>query len=363
MPVSSPAASDRRAGPLVPEIYRQRHWLTTALVLLGMALYFHYGHLLPVPGRFGEVDKRSGQTLYNEWLWLSAIVIGFFLVFGIAGRFAFSTASFVGLGAYVSHYATSSGNNWTVGLIAAMVTGFVVASVFAVLVRKAHHFYFAVATLGLAELLLLVFRRTERFTGRPGGEITGVRDATLFGFEFDSRYRHFWLLLVFLAIALAIAVLVMRSPLRRDAIAARDKPEVAETLGIDPAWIGIVMFTVGSVIAAAAGSIFVHTRQLGTPETFGLELGIGIFIVLILGGMHSPFGPIIGAWVYVYAPLYLERWEEWTQAIWGLVLVGVMIAFPDGLIGVFERIRDAVRGRVGPRRDHAGAKMAERITR
>ena len=140
MPVSTPAASDRRAGPLVPAIYRQRHWLTTALVLLGMALYFHYGHLLPVPGRFGEVDKRSGQTLYNEWLWLSAIVIGFFLVFGIAGRFAFSTASFVGLGAYVSHYATSSGNNWTVGLIAAMVSGFVVASVFAVLGRTAHHF-------------------------------------------------------------------------------------------------------------------------------------------------------------------------------------------------------------------------------
>ena len=264
-------------------------------------------------------------------------------MFGIAGRFAFSTASFVGLGAYVSHYATSSGNNWMIGFAAACATAALVAVGFAVLVRRAHHFYFAVATLGLSELLLLVFRRYQRFTGRPVGEITGVRDVTLFGFPLDSRYRHFWLLLVFLALVLAIAIWVVRSPLR-DAIAARDKPEVASTLGIDADRIGIVMFIVGSVIATAAGSIFVPTRQLGTPETFGLELGIGIFVVLILGGMHSPFGPIVGAWIYIYGPLYLERWEQWTQVIRGLVLVGVMIAFPDGLVSLVDRVRNLMRG-------------------
>ncbi len=330
-----PAGSEPRARP---PIYDRHQFVVIALVLVALTAYFNWGHLLPVPGAFGEVDRRSGQVTYNEWMWLSVIVTGFYLVFGVAGRFAFSTASFVGLGAYLSHYLTSSGNNWSVGFVASIVVASVVGFGFALVVRKAHHFYFAVATLGLAELMLIVFRQWDVLVGRPGGEIRSVRDMTIFGLEIDTRYRHFYVWLVALAIVLVIAALIERSPLRRTAIAARDNPTVSETVGVDVHWPGIVLFTLGCAIAAAAGSLFVHTRALGTPETFGLELGIGIFVVLILGGLHSMFGAVIGAWFYVYVPLYLEQWERWTQVIWGLVLVAVMILFPEGLVGVWHRI-------------------------
>lgn len=321
-----------------PPVYDRRQFLVIVVVLAAITAYFNWGHYLPVPGAFGEVDKRSAQVTFNEWMWLSVVVTGFYLVFGVAGRFAFSTASFVGLGAYASHYATSSGNNWLVGLAVALVAAAVLGFVFAFLVRNAHHFYFAVATLGLAELLLLVFRRWDVLTGRPGGEIRGVQDAAVFGFDFDSRYRHFYLWLVLLAAVLVVTALIERSPLRRHAIASRDKSTVSETLGIDVHWPGIVLFTLGCVIASAAGSVFVHTRGLGTTETFGLELGIGIFVALILGGLNSMFGAIIGAWFYIYVPTYIERWEEWTQVIWGLGLITVMVLFPDGLVGLWRRL-------------------------
>lgn len=321
-----------------PPPWDGRPYLTVALVLLAIALYFTYGHHLPVPGVFGEVDKRSAQTVFNEWLLLGAVVTGFHLVFGVAGRFAFSTASFVGLGAYTSHYVTRTSElNWTAGLAAALGVSLVLGLAFAVFVRKAQHFYFAVATLGLAEVLLLVFARWERLTGRSSAEIAGAQDMDLFGFEFDTRARHFWVLLALLGISLLIVTFIARSPLGRLAIAARDNPTVVATLGFDATRPGIVLFTVGCVLSAAAGSVFVHTRGLGTPSTFGLELGIGVFVALILGGLHSRWGGLLGAWFYVYVPLYLERWEQWTQVLWGAALIVVMITFPDGLIGLLER--------------------------
>ncbi len=334
-----PPASELTVGrEELPAIYGRHQFASITGVLVLLALYFNFGHHLGLPGVFGEIDKRSAQVTFNEWMWLSVIVTGFYLVFGVAGRFAFSTASFVGVGAYSSHYVTSSGNNWAVGFVVAVGISLLLGLIFAFVVRKAQHFYFAVATLGLAELILLVLRRWDRLVGRPGGEIRGVQDVSIFGVELDSRYRHFYLWLALLGVVLTIAALIERSPLRRTAIAARDNYTVSETVGVSVQWVGIVLFTLGCTIAGAAGSIFVHTRGLGTPDTFGIQLGIGIFVVLILGGMHSLFGALVGAWFYIYIPEYLERWEEWTQVIWGMVLIGVMILFPDGIVGIWHRM-------------------------
>lgn len=327
-----------------PPAWQRRPFLATGIVLAGLAAYFSFGHVLPVPGVFGEVDHRSAQTVFNEWILLAGVVTSFHLVFGVAGRFAFSMAAFMGLGAYASHAVTrDSGLHWSAGLAVALATAWVLALAFALAVRRAQHFYFAVATLGLAEVLLLVFGRWQLLTGRSSGEITGAADMTILGWAVDSRSQHFWVLLAFLGLVLLTAAAVSRSPLGRLAVAARDAPDVLETTGIDAARPGIVLFTLGSVVAAAAGSLFVHTRGLGTPGTFGIELGIGIFIALILGGLHSLWGGLIGAWFYVYVPLYLERWEQWTQVIWGAVLVIVMVTFPEGLAGLATRVRDRLR--------------------
>lgn len=348
MPESMRPGSEHRARP---PAFAQRQYLAVGLVLVAIAAYFHYGDALPVPGTFGDVGKLSGQAVYVEWLWMAGIVTSFYFVFGVAGRFAFSTASFVGLGAFVSHAVTrESGWNWTVGLVVACAGAAALAVVFAFLLRNAQHFYFAVGTLGLAEVLLIVFQRWRLLTGNSSAEILSATDLTLFGWDAGPRDRQMLVMLVFLGVVLLLGVLMARSPLFRTAIAARDNPRVLGTNGLDPRWPGIVMFTLGSVLAAAAGSLFVHTRGIGTPETFGIELGIGVFVALILGGLHSLWGGLIGAWFYVYVPLYLERWESWTQVIWGAVLVFVMIVFPDGLVGLVGRGRALLTGGDGPRR-------------
>src|SRR5688572_1086749 len=162
-------------APARPAPWSDRSYLAVGLVLVGLALYQQHGDRLPVPGAFGKAGKLSGLVTFNQFLLLAAVVTAFWMVFGVAGRFAFSTASFVGLGAYGSHYMTRESLLPVVaGALLATAFGVGLALAFALLLRRAQHFYFAVATLGLAQVLLLVFGRWERLTGRSSGEISGA---------------------------------------------------------------------------------------------------------------------------------------------------------------------------------------------
>ena len=346
MPPGSELAAAR------PPAWRRHQYLTILLVCIGLAAYFQWGGNLHLPGPLGEVSTRSGQHRFLEWLKLGTIATTFYMIFGIGGRFAFSTAAFFGVGAYASHWATrTSGHPWPVGTAVAVVIAAVIALVFGLLVRKAHHFYFAVATLGLAQLLLLLFQRIRRLTGQSDAVLSGARKMTLFGWHVDSRYRVFFVFLGMTAVMLVIAAMIERSPLARRAAAARDNERVAETLGIDPVIPGLTLFVLGSSLAALAGSVFVHARATGEPNDFGLHLGIAIFVALILGGLHSLWGGLIGALFYTFVPAYLTHYlhksdsdlEKWIQVIWGAVLVIVMIAVPEGLVGIVQRIRNRLR--------------------
>jgi branched-chain amino acid transport system permease protein len=146
-------------------------------------------------------------------------------------------------------------------------------------------------------------------------------------------------------VALLIVSLIERSPLRREAIAARDAPMVARTLGIPVAWIQVIMFVLGSVFAAVAGSLYAQWQGVISPDTFGIDLSIGIFLMAILGGLGSMWGVIIGAAFYVFIPQYLQSFSQYQNIIYGGLLVVILVLLPEGLVGIAARVRDARRGR------------------
>jgi ABC-type branched-subunit amino acid transport system ATPase component/ABC-type branched-subunit amino acid transport system permease subunit len=353
-------ASSVRNRPRPPAM-RGQPYLWLGLFLLGVALFRQFG----VSG-FGDAD------LINTWLYYCVIVVGFYLVFGVSGQFAFSQAVFAAVGGYTSAWATRIAlfgvDSFWMGVIVAVVVTAGIAVAFAFLMRRASHFYFAIATLGLSEIVLIVLRRWTEFTGASGDTTTGIRDISLFGYPLDNPYRIFWVWFGALALALTLTILLARSPVQRETIAMRDQDVVAATLGVPVLRVRIAMFVLGSTIAGVGGAIFAHTKGFITPDSFGIDLGLGIFVMLILGGLDSRWGPIVGAAFYVFVPQWLQgevlgipgvdftvtafgqehRLGDFRDIFFGSLLVITMVAFPEGLVGIGRRVRSLVLGRAHP---------------
>jgi ABC-type branched-subunit amino acid transport system ATPase component/ABC-type branched-subunit amino acid transport system permease subunit len=306
---------------------------------------------------------------FNQWIYLSIIVVGFYFIFGVSGQFAFSQAAFAMVGGYTSAWATREGVDWILAVVLGIVAAGLIAFGFAFIARKANLFFLAIATLALSELLSQIIKQWREFTGQIGGEValTESQRIDIFGWKVTSlgsdaatnERNLFWVYIASLAAVLLIGIWLARSPAKREAIAMRDQPTVAATLGTPTLRVRIVMFVLGSAIAAFAGSLFVHGRGFAQPDEFGVELGLGVFVMLIVGGLDSLWGPVLGAAFYVWVPYVLKELDisvfgnpirEYNQIIYGAVLLLVMIYAPEGLIGIFHRIKAVLSNRASERK-------------
>jgi ABC-type branched-subunit amino acid transport system ATPase component/ABC-type branched-subunit amino acid transport system permease subunit len=307
-------------------------------------------------------DWASSQALvFNTWIVYTIMVVGFYFVFGVSGQFAFSQAAFAMVGGYTSAWAMREGADFLVAVAAGALVASVIAFAFAWVARKANLFFLAIATLALSEIIAEVIREWEQFTGQVGAEISGIASIELFGWAATSpdmsaatKERNiFWVYLGALAIVMLIGIWMARSPSKREAISMRDRDMVAATLGVPTLRLRITFFVLGSVIGAIAGSLYVHGRGYAQPLEFGVELALGVFVMLIVGGIDSLWGPVVGAAFYVWVPHFLTRADlqlfdhrigEYNQIIYGLVLLLVMILMPEGIVGFVRRLARRLRG-------------------
>jgi branched-chain amino acid transport system permease protein len=341
----APAVSNPRSSMwdrVKPPIYRGIPYIRIALVVVAMILY-----------RNLRTSGRSQEAIFNDWLLYAIVVLGFYFVFGLAGQFAFSQAAIFGLGAYCSAWATNNHDHPLIyGPIVALFVCLAVSAVFSLIMQKTEHFYFAVGTLGLQSIIILIVTKWRGFTHGAGGETLNIRPWSIFGTKLISEFQIFKLLVAALAVALVLAAMWERSPLRRESIANRDKPVVTRTLGLPTLRLRITMFMLGSAFAGLAGALFAHRSGSITPESFGVSLGLYIFLMAILGGLNSMWGALVGSWFYVYATdkisksevsLFDHKLSEFKPIIFGGLLIAVMILLPDGITSLSGKVRRLIR--------------------
>lgn len=322
----APTALTERAAVAVRSRSRQR-WL-------GLALFTVVGAIV-----VRNVNGAYNVGIMNQMLVYAIVGVGFYLVLGLSGQFAFSQAAMFGLGAYATAWAGRHVGFWLSALFAIAVVA-VVCAVFSLVLSRSTDLYFAIATLGLAQIVVIVVRQWTGFTGL-GGQVQVLGSPSVFGWSVDTPGRYSWLFLGGLVVALALASLIDLSPLRRETIAVRDRPEVVTGLGISVLRNRMVMFVVGSVYAAFAGSLFAHSQGFIAPESFGIDLGIDLFIIVILGGMFSLWGPVLGAIFVVGVPELARGAVEYRALVFSLVLVAVILLAPQGFVGLAAQARDA----------------------
>jgi branched-chain amino acid transport system permease protein len=267
------------------------------------------------------------------------LTLGFQFVFGHAGALALTQGTFFGLGAYVSGLL---GLNYGWGLETtlplAMLAPLLLAALIAAPVLRLESHYFALATLGIGQVMLLVAIQWQTVTGGANG-LPGVPGVRLFG---ETLPRGLPLLAFVWGLVALGAFLLWRATrglLGRAYTIMREHDYAAMSLGIDIWSLRLNAFLASSVFAGIAGALYVHTIRVISPEVLEFHIMVAVLSMAVVGGRTRVAGAILGAFLLVHLPEWFRGLDKFYLIAYGLVLLAMIIVAPDGLVGAMEKLR------------------------
>ena len=263
------------------------------------------------------------------------ITIGLSLLMGYGGQISLGQAAFYGIGAYTSAILTVHFelNPWF-----CMVVGMIIASGIAVLVGvpslKLRGHYLAMATLAFGIIVFIVFNEEVEWTGGPDG-MSGIPGLSIFGFEFDSIFKYYYLVWAFVFAAFIFTINILQSRNGRALRAIHISEAASSAMGVNVARFKIIVFIYSAVLASLAGSLYAHYLNFINPSTFDLFFSIKLIIMIALGGMHEVWGAIVGAFLVTFLSFeWLHFFEEAEVIVYGIILLLVTIFLPHGIVGI-----------------------------
>jgi branched-chain amino acid transport system permease protein len=271
-------------------------------------------------------------------LLFGAIAMSLDLLMGYTGLVSFGHAAFYGLGAYATAILLERGvqSVWACLGFAIVVVGLyaLVVSYFATARRG---IYFALLTLIFAEVVYTFFRYTQTFGGSDG--IQGLPDAALLpGLAIDTPARKYYLVLVYLALAYLICRVLVASHFGRVLVAIRENEDRARFLGYNVQRYKMAACMISALLTGVAGAIYPMRSAFATPDLM-LWTESGEFIIsVMIGGLGTLVGPIIGGAFFTVLRDQVSSYVDWYFIVIGLVLVFIVLFMPKGLHG-FRTLR------------------------
>ncbi|WP_175856538.1 branched-chain amino acid ABC transporter ATP-binding protein/permease [Burkholderia anthina] len=244
-------------------------------------------------------------TLLN-YIGLYAIVaIGLVLLTGVGGMTSFGQAAFVGIGAYATAFLTTQYgvSPWLALIVGVVLTALVALVLGAVTMRLSGHFL-PLGTIAWGLALFYLFGNLE-ILGKYDG-INGIPALNLFGIELDSgRSLYFLIWAVVLAAIVSVQNLLNSRP-GRAIRALRGGGVMAEAMGVNTAWMRVVIFVYAAVLAAVSGFLYAHLQRAVNPTPFGLNHGIEFLFMAVVGGVSHVWGAVLGAAILTVLQDYLQ---------------------------------------------------------
>jgi branched-chain amino acid transport system permease protein len=304
---------------------RRSHWLiggAAAIVLLG------------APGLL----RGYGVYLLSYWLVFVVATMGLNLTVGYAGQVSLGHAAFLGVGAYSVAIAMKAGYSFWLGLPVAAALCFVLGLGLGFPALRVQSIYLAFATLGFHVAVWLVMRNEEWLTGGTSG-INDVGRPGVLGWSLTGGPAYYYFELAVAAALGALLWRLLRSPWGKAFTALRDNPIRAESLGIDVQAYTLLAFAIGAAYAGVAGALFAGLVQFVEPTPFSLGASFLMYLMVVVGGSGSFFGPALGAAVGVLLPEWLRFAQGWYLVAFGVAVILLMRWLPGGLISIPDRVR------------------------
>ncbi|MBR5773626.1 MAG: branched-chain amino acid ABC transporter permease [Clostridia bacterium] len=274
--------------------------------------------------------------------------LGINLLLGYAGLVSLGTAGFMGLGAYLTIFFMMD-LNWSflMALVAAVAFCVVVGLLTGFIACRVSGWYLAIATLAIAEMLRNIFSKLKVITGGDEGKKGGLPYEKLFGTDIDFSEKHMLVLMIIVLTILMIFTLrIFKSYYGRAMLTMNGSEPAAQTMGVNLTKYRLLAFAIATAYAGLAGVFYATASDTAyvTPLKWLLFLSLNLFAVVIIGGLCSISGTLIGTFImYTLVDMYLKTlWqgiENFIYILSGVLIIVVSVFWPAGLIGLFIKLK------------------------
>lgn len=296
--------------------------------------------LLAVP----FIAKNSYQVHIINMIGLYILLsLGLNIAMGFAGQFNLAIGALWGVGAYTAAILnTKLGFPFWINLPIAIIVAGVIGGIVGLPALKVRAHYLSIVTIGLGQVINLIFVNEESFTGGALG-IPKITMPNFFGIALDSEEKYYYLILVFVVLGYLIARQIVSGRVGRNFRAIRDDYRTAPAMGVNAGFYKVLAFVISAAFAGAAGALFAHLNKYISPDIFEYKSTLYIMTMTMVGGMGNLSGSLIGGILLPVLQENLRAIKYWQFVVYGIAIMLVVLFMPGGIMQLVQRVRSSLK--------------------
>jgi branched-chain amino acid transport system permease protein len=325
-PQSAPRSSAAQEAPFaLGSVRSQWVWLCVGAVLLALPLF--------------TTDAPYTLVLGIDLAVAALFAASLHFIMGPAGMHSFGHAAYFGVGAYTAALLVlRAGVSSEAALLLAPLVSALVAAPMAWFAVRLSGVYLAMLTLAFAQIVWSICFQWDDFTGGSNG-LTGVWPSDWL----QDKAAYYWLTLALVALSVMALRRVLMSPLGYALRASRDSVGRAEAMGLNVPQVQWLGFVVAAGFAGLAGALFAFSKGSISPDVLGVSKSVDGLVMVLLGGVHTMVGPLVGAVTFTALQDSLARSTDYWRAVLGTSMLLLVLVFPQGIAGSVQTLWQRVR--------------------
>ena len=285
------------------------------------------------------------SLLTQTWIY-ATVAMSLDMLIGFTGLVNFSQAAYFGAGAYAAAIAATRFHitGFVPGLALGILAAVLTSAVFSLVALRAENVGFIIITIALNQIMWGLAYQWVSVSGGDNG-ITGLTRPSVFGIGLTGNSNYYYVCFAGYLIALIFLVAVVNSPFGLVLQAVRETPRRMRALGYNVWLYRYAALLISAAVAGGAGVLFAWYNQFVGPGDLALDLSTQILIIVILGGIGTLYGQLLGALIVVFLSNGLSSITQRWEFILGAVYFVVVMYAPDGLAGAARRVSARLNGR------------------
>jgi branched-chain amino acid transport system permease protein len=254
---------------------------------------------------------------------------------GFTGQFSLGHAGFWAVGAYISALLMlRAGFSFWVACAVSMAAGYLTGAFLGIPSMRLKGDYLCIVTLGFGEIVRILAMNLEVTRGPMG--LPGIPSPEIGGFVFDTEKSMYYLCWAAAFLTIYATAKMRHSKFGRAIMSVRDDELAAVSLGVNIGYYKVHAFGIGGMFAGLAGSLYASWTTFISPDVFQFSDSANIFCMMILGGLGTIAGPVLGAFLLAGLPELLRGFAEFRLIALGLLMIALMIYRPGGILGSYD---------------------------